>query len=60
MVSSRYATLKVYVGVIDRFDYLAMSSTESDEMMALIMRELKIYLREKSNTARLQAIQSML
>ena len=55
-----YPTLKLYVGVIDRFDYLAISSTESDDMMALIMRELKIYPKEESNTARLRAIQKML
>lgn len=59
-VSSRYPTLKLYVGVIDRFDYLAISSTESDEMMALIMHELKIYPKEDSNTARLRAIQKLL
>jgi hypothetical protein len=45
---------------MDRFNYLAISSTESDEMMGLIMRELKVYSREKSTTVRLQAIQKML
>ena len=40
--------------------FLAISSTESDEMMALIMRELKVYPKEESNNARLQAIQQML
>jgi len=59
-VSSRYPTLKLYVGTLHRFDYLTISSTESDEMMTLIMLELKIYPKEQNNTARLQAIQKML
>jgi hypothetical protein len=59
-VSSRYPTFKMYIGAMDRFNYLAISSTESDEMMGLIMRELKVYSREKSTTVRLQAIQKML
>jgi hypothetical protein len=59
-ISSQYPTLKMYVGVMDRFDYLAISSTESDEMMGLIMHELKVYPKEKSTSARLQAIQKML
>ena len=60
VVPSRHPTLKLYIGTLYRFDYLAISSTESDEMMALIMRELKVYPKEESNNARLQAIQQML
>ena len=59
-VSALHPTLKVYIGLLDRFDYLVIYSTESDEMIALIMRELKIYPKEESNNARLQAIQKML
>ena len=59
-ISSRNPTNKLYVGVIDRFDYLVISSNESDLMMGLIMRELKVYPKEESNIARLQAIQKLL
>jgi hypothetical protein len=59
-VSSLHPTLKVYIGLLDRFDYLVIYSTESDEMMALMIRELKVYPKEESNTARLQAIKRML
>jgi len=46
--------IKVGVGSYKlRFDYLVIYSTESDEMMALIMRELKVYPKDESNTARL-------
>ncbi len=40
-VSALHPTLKVYIGLLDLFDYLVIYSTESDEMIALIMRELK-------------------
>ena len=59
-ISPNHPTVKVYVGAIDKFNYLTIISSESDEMMALIMSEMKIYLKDESNTARLQAIQKRL
>jgi len=58
-ISSKHPTFKVYVGAIDKFNLLVICSSESDERMALIMSELKVYPKEESNTARLQAIQKM-
>jgi len=60
VISDRYPPAKIYVGAIDSFNYINIISTESDEMMALIMRELKVYAREESKTARLRAIQKIL
>ncbi|MHC1688015.1 MAG: hypothetical protein AB9879_09950 [Methanothrix sp.] len=59
-ISSNHPEFKVYVGAINKFDYVTIVSTEEDEMMALIMSELKIYPKEESNAARLQAIQKRL
>jgi len=60
VISDRYPPAKIYVGAIDLYNYIIICSTESDEMMALIMRELKVYAREESKAARLQAIQNIL
>ena len=59
-ISPNRPEFKVYVGAINKFDYVTIVSTEEDEMMALIMSELKIYSKEESNAARLQAIQKRL
>ena len=59
-ISPNYPTSKAYVGAIDKFNYLTIFSNESDERMAFIMSELKVYPKEESNAARLQAIQKML
>jgi len=60
VILAHHPTVKIYVGVIDRYHYLIIVSTESDEMLALIMRELKVYPKDKSDATRLQAIQKML
>lgn len=58
--SPNHPTFKVYVGAIDKFNFLMIASSESDERMALIMSELKVYPKEESNIARLRAIQKRL
>ena len=60
VISDRNPQAKIYVGAIDLYHMLVIVSTESDEMMALIMRELRVYQRDESKTARLQAIQRIL
>lgn len=60
VILANHPNIKIYFGVIDRYHYLAIISSESDEMLALIMHELKVYLKEESNTARLQSIKNMI
>lgn len=56
-ISPNHPTFKVYVGAIDKFNYLTIISSESDEMMGLILSEIKIYPKKESNAIRLSAIQ---
>jgi hypothetical protein len=58
-------TIKVYVGLIGvgvgNADYIIIISNEKDDMVSLMMSELKVYRNEGSNTnARLKAIQKRL
>ena len=49
-ISPNHPEFKVYVGAINKFNYVTIVSTEEDEMMALIMSELKIYPKEENAT----------
>jgi hypothetical protein len=60
IISRNHPSFKFYGGAIDKFNYLYIVSSESDESMALLMSEIKVYPKEENNAVRLQAIQKRL
>ena len=56
-LSTHDPTTKFYVGSIDLFNVLIITSSESDERMALLLRGSKVYSREQGRAVRLRSIQ---